>query len=283
MNIKTTCLSILCLGAAALPLGAEGTNQFASETARVSYALGMMTGHQWKQQDLGFEADVYAQGIKDALAGGQMRLTPEEATAAIEAFKKDFMASQQKKRAEQGAAFLAENKNKPGVNVLPDGLQYQILMSGTGPKPAAEDTVMVNYRGTFVDGTEFDSSYKRGQPWPCQVGGVIRGWTEALLMMNVGSKWKLVIPAELAYGENPPPRSNIPPNAVLVFEVELISIKAATPPPAPAAPPAPAVPAAPLTSDIIKVPSAEEMKKGAKIEVIKAEDVLKAQAASTNN
>jgi hypothetical protein len=136
--------------------------------------------------------------------------------------------------------------------------------------PTASDTVTVNYRGALIDGTEFDSSYKRGQPATFPVGGVIRGWTEALQKMNVGSKWKLFIPAELAYGENPPRGSSIPPNAVLVFEVELLDTK--TPPP-----PAPPAPAAPLTSDIIKVPSAEEMKKGAKIEVIKPEDIDKAQ------
>jgi hypothetical protein len=135
--------------------------------------------------------------------------------------------------------------------------------------PQANDQVSVNYRGSLLDGTEFDSSYKRGEPATFGVGQVIRGWTEALKIMPVGSKWKLFIPADLAYGENG--RPGIPPNSVLIFEVELMGIKASPPPP-----PAPAAPA-PLTSDIIKVPSAEELKKGAKIEVIKPEDVQKAQ------
>ena len=134
--------------------------------------------------------------------------------------------------------------------------------------PAASDVVTVNYRGTLIDGTEFDSSYKRGQPAQFPVGGVIHGWTEALLKMNVGSKWKLFIPSELAYGENG--QRGIPPNSVLIFEVELLAAQAQPQPPA-------AVNAQPLTSDIIKVPSAEEMKKGAKIEVIKPEDAQKIQ------
>ena len=151
-----------------------------------------------------------------------------------------------------------------------------MLKTGGGATPTASDTVVVNYSGKLIDGTEFDSSYKRGQPASFRVGGVIPGWTEALQKMTAGSKWKLVIPSELAYGENPPRGSSIPPNSVLVFEVELISVQA----PPPQAPPAAVAPAAPLTSDIIKVPSAEEMKKGAKIEVIKPEDVQKAQSSA---
>jgi len=264
--MKKIILSLLCFSAAA-PVFADGTNLFANETARVSYAIGMMTGHQWKQQDLGFDPDVYVRGIKDALTGGALLLTPEEAQQTIEAFKKDFSVRQTAKNRATGEAFLAANKSQPGVVSLADGLQYLVLTNGTGAHPAASDVVTVNYRGTLVDGTEFDSSYKRGQPATFPVGGVIHGWTEALQLMSVGSKWKLFIPSDLAYGE----RGNrgIPPNATLIFEVELLSIKAATPPPT----------AAPLTSDIIKVPSAEEMKKGAKIEVIKPEDAAKATAA----
>jgi len=266
---------------AAFPLCAQDTNLLADETARVSYAIGMMTGHQWKQQEIGFNPDIYVRGIKDSLAGGTTLLTPEQAQQAIEAFKKEFTAKQQQHHAEQatknkteGDAFLTANKNKPGVNVLPDGLQYIVLTNGTGTIPTASDTVSVQYRGTLIDGTEFDSSYKRGQPAQFPVGGVIRGWTEALLKMNVGSKWQLFIPSELAYGEQG--RPGIPPNAVLIFEVELVGIKPVPPAPAPAA-----TPAQPLTSDIIKVPSAEEMKKGAKIEVIKPEDLQKAQQNAT--
>ena len=272
-----------CLGVAA-PLFADGTNQLADEKSRVSYAIGMMTGHQWKAQDIDFDPDTYARGIKDALTGGPTLLTQEEAQQTIDAFKKEFPAKQQQKRLEltaknkaAGEAFLSTNKNTAGIKflnvTLGDGktseLQYLVLTAGTGAVPAASDTVSVNYRGTLLDGTEFDSSYKRGQPASFPVGGVIRGWTEALKTMPVGSKWKLFIPSELAYGEQG--NRGIPPNSTLIFEVELLSTQAATPPPA-------ATPVAPLTSDIIKVPSAEELKKGAKIEVIKPEDVQKAQA-----
>ena len=153
--------------------------------------------------------------------------------------------------------------------MLPDGLQYQVITAGTGAVPTVADMVTVNYSGTLLDGTEFDSSYKRGQPAQFPVSNVIPGWTEALTQMKVGSKWQLFIPSELAYGE--PGRPGIPPNSVLIFEMELLSTqhrRRHAPPPS----------AQPLTSDIIKVPSAEEMKKGAKIEVIKPEDVAKASS-----
>jgi FKBP-type peptidyl-prolyl cis-trans isomerase FklB len=275
--MKITCLTILCLGLV-LPAFADGTNQFADEKSKVSYALGMMLGNNWKQQGLEIDIDVAARAIKAIQSGGATLLTPEQAQQTLQAFQKEFAAKQQQKRADlaiknkaDGEAFLVANKNQPGVTVLPDGLQYLVLTNGSGARPAASDTVTVNYRGTLIDGTEFDSSYKRGQPASFPVGGVIRGWTEALQQMNVGSKWKLFIPSELAYGE--PGNRSIPPNSTLVFEVELLEIK--TPPPAPVA-----APSAPLTSDIIKVPSAEEMKKGAKIEVIKSEDAARAQSSA---
>lgn len=260
-------------------LMAEGTNQLSDEKSRVSYAIGMMLGHNWQQQGLDVDPDIAARGIKDIQSGGTTLLTQEEMQQTLTTFQKEFAAKQQARRAEQavknkaeGEAFLAENKNKPGVQSLPDGLQYLVITNGSGPVPTPNDTVTVNYRGTLIDGTEFDSSYKRGQPAQFHVGGVIRGWTEALEKMSVGSKWKLFIPAELAYGEQG--NRSIPPNSTLIFEVELLATK--TPPP----PAAVATPTAPLTSDIIKVPSAEEMKKGAKIEVIKPEDAAKAQKSA---
>src|ERR1017187_2165952 len=281
--MKKLFVTMFCLGLAA-PLFADGTNQLADEKSRVSYAIGMMTGHQWKQQDIDFDPDTYARGIKDALTGGTTLLTQEQAQQKIDTFKKEFTAKQQQKRLEltaknktDGETFLTTNKINAGIKLLsitlPDGktseLQYLVLTNGTGAVPAASDTVTVNYRGTLIDGTEFDSSYKHGQPASFPVGGVIHGWTEALEKMPVGSKWKLFIPAELAYGEQG--RPGIPPNSTLIFEVELLSLKAAPPPPV-------AAPAAPLTSDIIKVPSAEELKRGAKIETIKPEDVQKYQS-----
>ena len=271
---KTALILAFCLSAAA-PLLADGTNQLADEKSRVSYAIGMMTGLQWKQKDLDFDVELYARGIKDGLAGGAMLLTPQEAQLTIDAFSKELGAKQQQKQMElaaknktEGDAFLGANKNQPGVQTLPDGLQYLVITNGTGEIPTAGDTVTVNYRGMLIDGTEFDSSYKRGQPATFLVGGVIRGWTEALQKMNAGSKWKLFVPSDLAYG--PQGRPGIAPNAVLIFEVELLSVQHPNPPPAANSP---------LTSDIIKVPSAEEMKKGAQIETIKAEDVPKLQQA----
>lgn len=263
------------LVAGLLPLAkAEPTNSmFPTEISRVSYALGVMYGNGWKSQGVDVDVDLFAKAVKTIQSGGTPLLVKEEAQQCLQTFGKEMQAKQQAKQAEQGVknkadgeAFLAKNKAQSGVTTLPDGLQYSVITTGSGPMPAASDTVTVNYRGTLLDGTEFDSSYKRGEPASFPVGGVIRGWTEALQKMSVGSKWKLFIPADLAYGESG--RPGIPPNSTLIFEVELLSIQAPPPPPAPAAP---------LTSDIIKVPSAEEMKKGAKIEVIKPEDAAKAQ------
>jgi FKBP-type peptidyl-prolyl cis-trans isomerase FklB len=235
----------------------------------------MMLGRNWAQQGLEVDPDIAASAIKTIQSGGTTLLTQEEMQETLTTFQKEFAAKQQQRRAEQagknktdGDAFLAANKSQAGVQSLPDGLQYLVLTNGSGQLPTASDMVTVNYRGTLLDGTEFDSSYKRGQPAQFQVGGVIRGWTEALQMMPVGSKWKLFIPSELAYGEQG--NRNIPPNSTLIFEVELLDAKT----------PAPPQPAAPLTSDIIKVPSAEEMKKGAKIEVIKPEEAAKAQKSA---
>jgi FKBP-type peptidyl-prolyl cis-trans isomerase FklB len=265
---------IICLGAAA-PVFADSTNILNDEKARVSYAIGMSVGHNLQNlqnQGAGFDAELVARGMKDMLSGAPTLLTPEQMQGTLMSFQKDFAASQQKKQQELAAkdkvvgdAFLATNKNNPGVVTLPDGLQYKVIASGDGATPAKTDTVTVNYRGTLLDGTEFDSSFKRGQPAKFPVTGVIPGWTEALLKMTAGSHWQLFIPAELAYGERG--RPGIPPNSVLIFDIDLLSAESPTPP----------KPAEPLTSDIIKVPSAEELKKGAKIEVIKPEDVKKMQ------
>ncbi len=262
---------LICAGTTAV-VQAETTNQLTDEKSRVSYAIGMMLGHNWQQQCLEIDPDITARAVKDVQSGKPTELTQEEMQQTLTTFQKEFAVKQQQRRAEiatknktEGDAFLAANKSKPGVQSLPDGLQYIVLTNGTGITPAANDTVTVNYRGTLLDGTEFDSSYKRGQPAQFPVTGVIRGWTEALQKMPIGSKWKLFIPSELAYGEQG--NRSIAPNSTLIFEVELLDAKS---------PPTP-MPAAPLTSDIIKVPSAEEMKKGAKIEVIKPEDAAKAQ------
>jgi len=196
---------------------------------KFSYALGMNIGTNLHRQSVPVDPDLLMRGLKDALAGGQTLLTEDEARAAIVAVQDEMRKQQQAKMQAQGEAnkkegeaFLAANKTKEGVVTLPSGLQYKILQAGTGPKPTSTDSVTVNYRGTLVNGTEFDSSYKRGQPATFPVTGVIKGWTEALQLMPVGSKWQLFIPADLAYGERGP--GEIGPNATLIFEVELIKV-----------------------------------------------------------
>jgi FKBP-type peptidyl-prolyl cis-trans isomerase FklB len=201
---------------------------------KFSYSLGMNTGKRMadslQKQSVPFDPAILMRGLKDGLTGGKTLLTDEEAQATIKAVGDDLRAKQQAQVKEAGEAnkkdgdaFLAANKTKEGVVTLPSGLQYKILKEGAGPKPAATDSVVCNYQGQLVNGTEFDSSYKRGQPATFPVNGVIKGWTEALQLMGVGSKWQLVIPPDLAYGE--PGRPGIGPNSVLVFEVELLSIE----------------------------------------------------------
>jgi FKBP-type peptidyl-prolyl cis-trans isomerase len=198
---------------------------------KFSYAIGMKMGANFKKQSVPVDANILARGVKDALAGGTTLLTDEEAQAAIMEVQKQMQAKQQEKLKEagdankkEGEAFLAANKGKEGVVTLPSGLQYKILKEGAGPKPTASDSVVCNYRGTLINGAEFDSSYKRGQPATFPVSGVIKGWTEALQLMAVGSKWQLFIPSELAYGERGA-GADIGPSSTLIFEVELLSIE----------------------------------------------------------
>jgi len=202
-----------------------------TDKEKASYALGMNIGRGLSKQPVDVDATAVARGLKDALSGGKTLLTDEEAAAALatlqDQVKKATEAKMEEVAAENkkaGDAFLAENKTKDGVVTLPSGLQYKILTAGTGPKPTATDTVVCQYKGTLLDGTEFDSSYKRGQPATFAVGRIIKGWTEALELMPVGSKWQLFIPADLAYGERGA-GGVIPPNATLIFEVELVSIQ----------------------------------------------------------
>jgi FKBP-type peptidyl-prolyl cis-trans isomerase FklB len=277
--MKTIALvSIFCLGAVA-PLLADGTNAFTDDKSRASYAIGMMFGERWKQQGIEVDPDWVARGLQDA-QNGKLLLTEQEMRETLNSYSQKSQAQLAQKNEKAGEAFLAENKAKPGVQVLPDGLQYKVLTEGDGAMPEPNDIVTVNYRGTLIDGTEFDSSYKRGQPAKFPVGGVIRGWTEALEHMKAGSKWQLFIPADLAYGERGRP-PQIPPDAALIFEVELLSVEHPTPPPQAQAHPA----NPPLTSDIIAVPSAEEMKKGKKPYTIKANELpqLQQQLQHTNS
>jgi len=222
---------ILIAGFLAGSAVAQDAPALKSQKEKLSYALGMDLGNQFRKQATDVDPALLYQGLKDALAGGKTLLTEEEARAAIAVLQNELAKKQAEaakilaeKNKKEGEAFLAANKGKEGVVVLPSGLQYKILKQGEGPKPAADDTVVCHYRGTLVDGTEFDSSYKRNQPVPFVVKGVIKGWTEALQLMTVGSRWQLWIPAELAYGERA--RGNIiGPNSTLIFEVELISIQ----------------------------------------------------------
>ncbi|MCS7091105.1 MAG: FKBP-type peptidyl-prolyl cis-trans isomerase [Verrucomicrobiota bacterium] len=250
----------------------QESSGFKDSKEKISYALGMSLGNNWKRNALEpdqVSLEIVLQGLRDSLTGAPTRMTEEEMRNTLREFSQFMQQKAEQKRQQEaeanrkaGAAFLEENKKKPGVVTLPSGLQYRVLREGSGDSPKATDTVAVHYRGTLIDGTEFDSSYKRGQPATFNVSGVIRGWTEALQLMKPGAKWELYIPADLAYGDTG--RPNIPPGSTLIFEVELLSVTTPTPPP---------VTSTPVTSDIIKVPSAEELAKGAKIEVIKAEDL----------
>lgn len=266
---------------------ASQTNLLSTDKARESYAVGMIMATEWKERGIDLDPDIVFRAVKDEQAGGPTLLSQEEMRVTLQRLSQNLRERAQKMREEamlrsqlegqtnmqEGAAFLAQNKTRPGVVTLPDGLQYRILKEGTGPMPTVNDTVKVNYRGTFIDGTEFDSSAKEGgHPIEFPVRGVIPGWTEALQKMKVGSKWQLYIPSNLAYG----PRGAggaIGPNETLIFDIELLGVKQGPPPPSPPQP---------LTSDIIKVPSAEELKKGAQIETIKASDLQKLQQAATN-
>jgi FKBP-type peptidyl-prolyl cis-trans isomerase FklB len=187
-----------------------------------SYAQGMSIGTGLRNQGLSLDPALVARGLKDAQSGAKTAMTQDEARAALTQLRQEVEQKMGAKAREEGEAFLAANKSKNGVVTLPSGLQYKILKAGAGPKPSASDTVTCNYRGTFINGTEFDSSYKRGQPASFPVSGVIKGWTEALQLMPVGSKWQLFIPSDLAYGDSG--RPGIAPGSTLIFEVELLSI-----------------------------------------------------------
>ena len=272
---RTALILAVCLGAAA-PLLADGTNQLADEKSRVSYAIGMMTGRQWKQQELDFDTDIYARGIKDAMSGGATLITTNQAEETIDAFSKELAAKQQQKKMEmaaknkaEGDAFLAKNKTQPGVVTLPDGLQYKVITESNGVSPGDGDIVLVNFRGTFVDGTEWENTARTGKPMQFTIGQIVRGWSEGLKLMNTGSKWQLFIPGELAFGQNGA-GSRIPPNATLIMEVELLSVQHPSPQPAFTPPAA----GQPLTSDIIKV-------QGTNVQILKPEDAQKLQQAQT--
>jgi FKBP-type peptidyl-prolyl cis-trans isomerase FklB len=198
---------------------------------KVSYIIGMDIGNNLKKQSIDVNPDILVKGIKDVFSGGKTLLTDQEVRETITAFQKEMMVKQEElakklgeKNKKEGESFLAENKKKEGGNILASGLQYKVIKAGSGKKPKLTDTVTTHYLGTLIDGTEFDSSYRRGKPASFSVNGVIPGWTEALQLMEEGAKWQLFIPPNLAYGERGSGRV-IGPNATLIFEIELISIQ----------------------------------------------------------
>ncbi len=267
-------------------------DQFKDQKERLSYAIGFYYGSQItnavKRSSFDVNFDVLTGAIGDVVAGREPKMNETQAREAITAAQKEVRAKQEEERkitAEKnrkaGDAFLAANKTKAGVKTktvtLSDGttaeMQYKVLKEGTGATPGSNDTVQVIYRGTLIDGKEFDNSTKHGdKPARFPVRGVVPGWTHALEMMKVGSKWELYLPSSLAYGDAN--RPGIDPGATLIFEMELVSVEA---------PCRPAAHGSAVTSDIIKVPSAEELKKGAKIEVLKPEEAAKLAQSQTNN
>ena len=215
----------------AIKVTAEESPSLKTDQEKVSYSMGVNIMNNFKQQKIDVNLDLLIKGLKDAQSGGKLLLTDEEMATTMTTFQTEMrkkqienqrVAAEENKKA--GDAFLAENKARDGVVTLPSGLQYKILKAGDGKKPVAADTVECNYRGTLVNGTEFDSSYKRGQPATFRVGGVIPGWQEALPLMPVGSKWQLFVPSQLAYGPRAVSRE-LGPNATLIFEIELLAIK----------------------------------------------------------
>jgi FKBP-type peptidyl-prolyl cis-trans isomerase FklB len=229
----------------ALPLfGQEKSAQLKDQKDKVSYSIGMQIGFNLSRQKVEINPDVLAAGIKDAI-GGKPQLTPDQVKEIMATFEKDMEQKQKaagEKNKAEGAKFLEENKKKEGVKATASGLQYKVLKEGTGAQPKATDMVTVNYRGTLINGTEFDSSYKRGQAATFPVNGVIKGWSEALQLMKVGSKYQLFIPSDLAYGERAV-SAELGANSTLIFEVELVDAKPA-PTPAPAVSPKAPSPAA---------------------------------------
>ncbi|RPJ06443.1 MAG: FKBP-type peptidyl-prolyl cis-trans isomerase [Deltaproteobacteria bacterium] len=211
--------------------GAQEPPALKDQKDKVSYSIGMEIGKNLKKQSIDVNPELLARGVKDAFSDGKALMTDQEMNEALVNFQKEMMAKQQEgakklgeKNKTEGEAFLAENKKKEGMITVPSGLQYKVMKAGSGKKPKATDTVTVHYRGTLIDGTEFDSSYKRGQPVSFPVNGVIPGWSEAVQMMEEGAKWQIFVPSNLAYGERGAGR-DIGPHATLIFEIELISIQ----------------------------------------------------------
>ena len=228
MRTAAAAVGIIALATWAQAQGPAGLKE---QKEKVSYVIGVDIGKALQKQGVAIDPDLVARGIKDGFSGGKLLMSDQEIKETMTAFQKEMRAKQEmglkqagEKNKREGEAFLAENKIKEGVKTLPSGLQYKVIKAGSGKKPKATDTVVTHYKGTLLDGTEFDSSYKRNQPATFKVNGVIRGWTEALQLMEEGAQWVLYVPAALAYGERGA-GPQIGPNATLIFEVELISVQ----------------------------------------------------------
>ena len=226
-HVLGTMLIVLLL---ATPAFAQKKVELKTAKDKLSYSIGFDMGSSIKRNGIDIDPNILTKAIKDSLSGGKPLMTEQEMREAIGALQKDMAAKRQEKmkaagekNKKEGEAFLAENKKNEGVTTLPSGLQYMILAEGTGKQPKATDTVTVQYRGTLIDGTEFDSSYKRGQPATFTLNQVIKGWTEGVQLMKEGGKIRLFVPSELAYGDRGA-GAQIGPNAALVFEVELLSV-----------------------------------------------------------
>ncbi len=229
--MKLKCMAIAGVLLLTAQVNAQETQMLKSQKEKVSYSLGADMAKNFKKLGVEIDMEILMKGMRDVFAGEKPLMSDDEIRATMTALQTELRqkqvetakaAAEENKKA--GDAFLEENKKKDGVVVLPSGLQYKILKAGDGKKPTDADTVECHYRGTLIDGTEFDSSYKRGQPASFKVTGVIAGWTEALKVMPVGSKWQLFVPPQLGYGERGAGRE-IGPNATLIFEVELLGIK----------------------------------------------------------
>jgi len=228
--MRNTLLTLATLLVISPVIMAQDTKAPESQEEKISYAIGTQIGSSLKNDDIAIVPEQFLSGVLDAIEGKDTKMTPEEMNATMMALQQELQKKQMEKataaaseNAEAGEKFLEENGKKEGVITTKSGLQYKVLEEGDGKKPTAADTITAHYHGTLIDGTVFDSSVDRGQPAQFPVGRVIAGWTEALQLMPVGSKWRLFIPSDLAYGERGA-GNDIGPNAALIFDVELLSI-----------------------------------------------------------
>lgn len=227
--MKSIIVTTLALSFAVNAFGEDKAANFKDQKDKFSYAIGLNIGMNFKKQNIDVNSDMITAGVKDGISG-KPQMTMDQIREVMMNFEKDMQTKQAeagKKNEADAEKFLADNKKKDGVKTTASGLQYKVMKEGNGAQPKDSDNVTVNYRGTLMDGTEFDSSYKRGQPASFPVAGVIKGWTEALKLMKVGSKYQLFIPPSLAYGDHAP-SPQIPPNSLLIFEVELMNVQPST-------------------------------------------------------